>query len=73
MRDRIVEAWVEGRGDLDAETVGIFKTFYPALKLMFFYFFLLQIAGFIGWSFDINIDDEGALVEVGLRKSKTKF
>ena len=69
MRDRVVEAWVEGRGELDAETV-FFKlnNFLPS----FFYFFL-QIAGFIGWSFDINIDDEGALVEVELRKSKTKF
>ena len=25
---------------------------------------LLQIAAFIDWSFDLNIDDEGALVQV---------
>ena len=48
-------------GELDEETV--FVKFYKnlfALKIFTF----TQIAAFLDWRFDLNIDDEGALVEV---------
>jgi len=48
LRDRVVEAWAEGKGELAEET----------------------IAALIDWRFDLNIEDEGTLVEAGMAEHR---